>query len=126
MSTTARRSGRVLAAALLLLPLYAAGCGSSTYARRANGDRQLSAQVDDRLASTPALSSVRLAAKSHWGVVALLGEVPEEELRLQAETVASTVPGVVRVNNLILVVKSVSKSEGSSPGQGALFISRAD
>src|SRR5688500_13377503 len=110
MRKMARRPGKILPAALLLLPLIAAGCGSSTYARRANGDRQLSAQVDDRLASTPTLSSVRLEAKSHWGVVALLGEVPEEELRLQAEQVASAVPGVVRVNNMILVVKSASKS----------------
>ncbi|MDQ5872626.1 MAG: BON domain-containing protein [Acidobacteriota bacterium] len=116
----------MLAAASLLLPLIAAGCGSSSYARRESGDRQLSARVDGRLASTPELSSVKLAAKSHSGVIALLGEVPEEALRLQAERVASTVPGVVRVNNLILVVKSASKSEGSSPVQGALFISRAD
>lgn len=126
MRMTAGRPGRLLAAASLLLPLIAAGCVSSSYARRESGDRQLSARVDGRLASTPELSSVKLAAKSHQGVIALLGEVPEEALRLQAETVASTVPGVVRVNNLILVVKSASKSEGSSPGQGALFISRAD
>lgn len=79
-----------------------------------------------RLASTPALSTVKLEAKSHWGVVVLLGEVPEEGLSVQAERVASTVPGVVRVNNLILVVKSASKSEGSSPAEGALFMSRAD
>ena len=116
----------MLAAALLLLPLVAAGCGSSSYARRESGDRQLSAEVDERLASTPTLSSARLEAKSHGGVIALLGEVPGEELKVEAERIASAVPGVVRVNNLILVVKSASKSEGSSPGQGALIISRAD
>lgn len=126
MRTMALRPGRILAAASLLLPLIAAGCGSSTDARRENRDRQLSAQVDDRLASTPALSSVKLEAKSHRGVVALLGEVPEEALKPQAEKVATTVPGVVRVNNLILVVKSASKSEGSSPAEGALFMSRAE
>jgi len=86
----------------------------------------LSARVDDRLAAAPALSSAKLEAKSHWGVVALLGEVSDESLKTAAERVASSVPGVVRVNNLILVAKSASKSEGSSPGQGALFISRAD
>jgi hypothetical protein len=121
-----RRPGRILAAAALLLPWIAAGCGSSTYARREQGDRMLSALVDDRLAATPALSSAKLAAKSHWGVVALLGEVPDESSKTAAERVASSVPGVVRVNNLILVAKSASKSEGSSPAEGALFISRAD
>lgn len=122
----ARRPGRILAAAPVLLTLLAAGCGSSIYARRENGDRQLSAQVDERLVSAPALSSLKLEAKSHGGVVALLGEVPEEGLKLQAEKLASTVPGVIRVNNLILVVKSASKSEGSSPAEGALFMSRAE
>ncbi|MDQ5856818.1 MAG: hypothetical protein M3542_00880, partial [Acidobacteriota bacterium] len=62
MRTMAGRPARALAAASLLLPLLAAGCGSSEYARRENGDRLLSAQVDGRLASNPALSSVRLEA----------------------------------------------------------------
>jgi BON domain-containing protein len=126
MRTTARRPGKLLAAASLLLPLITAGCGSSSYARRESGDRQLSASVDGKLSSTATLSSVRLEAKSHWGVIALLGEVPDEKLKIEAERIATAVPGVVRVNNLILVVKSASKSEGSSPGQGALIISRAD
>lgn len=122
----ARRPGRILAAASLLLPLIAAGCGSSTYARRQSGDRQLSAHVDERLASASALSSLKLEAKSHWGVVVLLGEVYEERLKMQAEQLATSVPGVVRVNNMILVVKGVSKSEGSSPAEGALFMTRAE
>ena len=122
----ARRPGRILAAASLLLSLISAGCVSASQARRERGDRQLSAQVDGRLASTPTLASVKIEAKSHWGVVALLGEVPEESLKVQAESVASTVPGVVRVNNLILVVKSASKSGESSPPEGALLMSRAD
>jgi hypothetical protein len=126
MRTTARCARRTLVAAALLLAGIAAGCGSSSYARREQGDRQLSALVGERLASSPALSTVRLDAKSHRGVIALLGEVPGEELKAQAETIAAMVPGVVRVNNLILVVKSDSKSAGSSPATGALFISRAD
>lgn len=126
MRTTVRRTRIVLVAAALLAAGIASGCGSSSYARREKSDRQLSARVDQSLAANPALSTCGLEATSHAGVVALLGEVPEETLRVHAETVATAVPGVVRVNNLILVAKSASKSEGSSPGQGALFISRAD
>lgn len=126
MRKTTRRPGRTLAAAALLLPWIAAGCGSSTYARRERVDRQLTVEVRERIASTPELSSARIEAKSYSGVIALLGEAPDEESKVGAERVASAVPGVVRVNNLILVVKSASKTEGSSPGQGALFISRAD
>lgn len=126
MREMARRPGARLAAAAILLAVTAAGCGSSSYARRERLDRDLTVQVRDRLASTPALSSARLDAKSYSGVIALLGEVPDESSRTQAERVAGAVPGVVRVNNLILVVRSASKTEGSSPAEGALFLSRAD
>jgi hypothetical protein len=122
----ARRPGRILLAASLLLPVFAASCGSSSYARRETGDRQLSARVDERLASASELSSLKLQAKSHWGVIALLGKVREERFKVQAGELATSVPGVVRVNNMILVVKGVSKSEGSSPAEGALLISRAE
>jgi hypothetical protein len=126
MHDLAGRPGRTLSAAVFLLAVTAAGCGSSAYARRETADRQLTAQVRERLASAPALSSARIDAASYSGVVALLGEVPDEDLKARAEKVAGAVPGVVRVNNLILVAKSASKTEGSSPGQGALIISRAD
>jgi hypothetical protein len=126
MRERARHPGTALAAAALLLAATAAGCGTSAYAQRERTDRQLTVEVRDRLASTAALSSARIDAKSYAGVVALLGEAPDDAARLQAERVAGAVPGVVRVNNLILVVKSASKTEGSSPAQGALFISRAD
>ncbi|HVE65458.1 MAG TPA: BON domain-containing protein [Thermoanaerobaculia bacterium] len=121
-----RRPGGTLAAAAILLAVTAAGCGSSSYARRERGDRVLTVQVRDRLASTQALSAARIDAKSYSGVIALLGEVPDEDSRIRAEKVAGAVPGVVRVNNLILVVKSASKTEGSSPAEGALILSRAD
>lgn len=126
MSERSRRPGRALTATALLLAFTAVGCGTSAYARREKVDRQLTVEVRDRLMSTTDLSSARIEAKSYAGVVALLGEAPDEDSRLRAERVAGAVPGVVRVNNLILVVKSASKTEGSSPAQGALFISRAD
>jgi hypothetical protein len=117
---------KFLAAAAILLAGFAAGCGSSAYVRRTDSDRLLSAQVDERLAATSGLADSHVQAKSHWGVVALLGEVPEEQLKREAERVATTVPGVVRVNNLILVAKEASRAVGSAPPQGSLTIARAD
>ena len=120
------RPGRILAAAAFLLAGTAVGCGSSGYAQRERSDRQLTVQVRGELASVPTLSAARIDATSYSGVVALFGEVPDEDLKLRAGKVAGAVPGVVRVNNLILVAKSASKTEGSSPAEGALIISRAD
>ncbi|HEY3169590.1 MAG TPA: BON domain-containing protein, partial [Thermoanaerobaculia bacterium] len=82
--------------------------------------------VDERLAASPALSAGKVEAKSHWGVVALLGEMPDERLRREAERVASAVPGVARVNNLILVVQDASRAEGSAPANGTLLMARTD
>ncbi len=126
MGKTSKHRWRSLAAASALLAVLAAGCGSSAYARRTAEDRHLSARVGDSLAASPGLSGVNVEARSHWGVVALLGEVPDEALRQEAERAATAVPGVVRVNNLILVVKGASKAEGRAPAAGALFIARAD
>ncbi|HEY3173349.1 MAG TPA: BON domain-containing protein [Thermoanaerobaculia bacterium] len=126
MSNTTPDRTKVLAAAAILLAGFAAGCGSSAYARRTDQDQLLSARVDERLAATSSLAGSRVEAKSHWGVVALLGEVPEEQLKREAEQVATTVPGVVRVNNLILVAKEASRAGGSAPPEGSLTIARAD
>jgi BON domain-containing protein len=126
MRYLAGRPGTFLAAAIILLAGAAAGCGSSAYALRERADRQLTVQVRGELASVPTLSAARIDATTYSGVVALFGEVPDEDLKYRAGKVAGSVPGVVRVNNLILVAKSASKTEGSSPAEGALIISRAD
>ena len=126
MSNATPDRKKFLAAAAILLAGFAVGCGSSAYARRTDSDRLLSARVDERLAATSSLAGSGVEAKSHWGVVALLGEVPEEELKSEAERVATMVPGVVRVNNLILVAKAASRAGGSAPPQGSLTIARAD
>jgi len=126
MSNTTPDRTKLLAAAAILLAGFAAGCGSSAYGRRTDHDRLLSAQVDERLAASSSLAGSRVEARSHWGVVALLGEVPEEQMKREAERVATAVPGVVRVNNLILVAKEASRVGGSAPPEGSLTIARAD
>jgi osmotically-inducible protein OsmY len=125
MTKRSRHSTRILAtAAVLLAAAGAGGCGSSAYSRRTAEDARLSALVEQRLAATSSLSGSKVQARSHWGVVALVGEVREEQLAREAGQLAVGVPGVVRVNNLILVVKGNSQAEGSPLPAGSLLIAR--
>ena len=113
-------------AAIGVAILGAGGCGSSDYARRRVADQSLSAQVGQRLAADPALVDANVAARSHSGVVALVGEAPNDQARLEAERVAGAVPGVARVDNLILVAKGDSKAAASAPVTSTLFMSRTE
>lgn len=127
MERRSRLSRKALATATLFLTATGTwGCGSSAYARRTAEDARLSALVEQRLTATTGLSGSKVAAKSHWGVVALVGEVPEEDMKHQAGLLAVGIPGVVRVNNLILVVKGDSQAEGSPLPAGSLLIARTD
>ena len=122
-----RASGRLrlfATAAVLLAAAGAGGCGSSDYARRTAEDGRISQLVERQLATASGLSGVSVQARSHWGVVALLGEVPEEQQKRAAGQVAVSVPGVKRVNNLILVVKGDSQAEGSPLPADSLLIAR--
>jgi plasmid replication initiation protein len=119
-----RRTKILATTAVFLAAAGAAGCGSSTYARRTADDARLSALVEQRLAATSSLSGSKVQARSHRGVVALVGEVREEQLAREAGQLAVAVPGVVRVNNLILVVKGDSQAEGSPLPAGSLLIAR--
>ena len=116
----------ILLIATLVVPLVSAGCGSSRYALREATDRSLSSRVDERLAAAPGLSSAKIRARSHSGVVALVGEVGDESARVEAAKIASAVDGVTRVDNLILVVKGDSRAAGSAPATAALNMTRTD
>jgi hypothetical protein len=119
------RTTKILATAVLFLSAVGAGgCGSSAYSRHTAEDARLSALIEQRLTATAGLSASAVRARSHWGVVALVGEVPEEQLKRDAGQLAVAVPGVVRVNNLILVVKGDSQAEGSPLPAGSLLIAR--
>lgn len=117
---------RVLFIASLFLPIASARCSSSQYALRQASDRTLSARVVERLAAAPELSSAKIQARSHSGVVALVGEVGDESERLEAGKIAGAVDGVTRVDNLILVVKGDSRAAGSAPAAAALNMTRTD
>ena len=126
MRKTSHPRAIVLSSLILAIGIAGAGCASSPYARQRDADRQLSTLVGEQLATSPALSSAKVAARSHWGVVALLGEVPDEDSKREAERIASAVPGVARVNNLILVVKGDSRAGASAPAGSALILARTD
>jgi hypothetical protein len=117
---------RVLFIASLFLPIAGAGCSSSQYALRQASDRAVSARVVERLAAAPELSSAKIHARSHSGVVALVGEVGDESDRIEAGKIAGAVDGVTRVDNLILVVKGDSRAAGSAPAAAALNMTRTD
>ena len=120
------RGTPILLVAALVVPLVSAGCGSSQYALRQTTDRSLSSRVDERLAAAPELSSAKIYARSHSGVVALVGEVGDESARVEAARIASAVEGVTRVDNLILVVKGDSRAVGSAPAAAALNMTRTE
>jgi osmotically-inducible protein OsmY len=126
MSGTTERGAKILLAASIALALAGAGCGSSDYALRRDADQRLSDRVGRELSTAPALSAAKVEARSHWGVVALVGEAPDEESKREAERIARAVAGVARVNNLILVVKGDSRAEGSAPATGALILARTN
>jgi len=126
MCQTAQRGAKLLISASITLAVLGAGCGSSDYAVRRQADEQLSARIGVELAHAPALSTAKVVARSHWRVIALVGEAPDEESRREAERIAASVPGVARVNNLILVVKGDSRAAGSAPANGALILARTD
>jgi osmotically-inducible protein OsmY len=126
MSQTTQRGAKTLLAASIALALAGAGCGSSDYALRRDADQLLSDRVGRELSNVPALSAAKVEARSHWGVVALVGEAPDEESRSEAGRIAGAVAGVARVNNLILVVKGDSRAEGSAPATGALILARTN
>jgi BON domain-containing protein len=126
MRKPSRSYGIVLFAPMVAIAILGAGCASSRHARQQEADRQLSALLAERLSDAPLLRTAKVLARSHWGVVALVGEVPDEESRREAERVAAGVAGVVRVDNLILVVKGDAKAEASAPAASALILARTD
>ena len=126
MFASTRRGAKIVLAASIAILVVSTGCGSSKYALRRDADERLSDRVGRELAAAPALSGARVEARSHWGVVALVGEAPDEESRLEAERIASAVAGVARVNNLVLVVRGDSRAEGSAQAKAALILARTD
>lgn len=113
-----------IAAAVGFAAAFAAlgGCASSPHRLAADSDRELSSRANQAL-SAAGFDSRRIEARSYRGVIALLGEGADGESR-EAQRVVLAVPGVVRVNNLVLN-EGPSTASGFSRARTAPIIARA-
>jgi hyperosmotically inducible protein len=94
----------LLVAALASVVMFAAGCNTSQSPNRQVSDVQITTQVKAKLASDVRASSLaNIDVNTTNGVVTLAGQVESAEVKRNAESVTSTVPGVVRVNNELQV-----------------------
>ena len=98
-----------------------AGC-STTHRLAVDSDREVSGRANGALPAA-GFDSGQIEARCYRGVVALLGEADETEAR-EAQRVVSTVPGVLRVNNLVLYEGS-STTSGFARAKKAPIIARA-
>lgn len=91
-------------AAAVVLVAFVGACKTTTSAGRQVDDAAIKTAVKAKLAADVRLSTLtNIEVNSTNGVVTLAGQVRDESDRLQAETVARSVDGVVRVNNELQV-----------------------
>jgi osmotically-inducible protein OsmY len=92
--------------------MLAYGCNTSQSPNRQVSDAQITAQIKSKLASdVSATSLTNIDVNTTNGVVTLAGQVENAEMKRSAETVAASVPGVLRVdNNLQVAPASASAS----------------
>ncbi len=95
----------VLLFALLL------GCRTNESPEGQVDDLQIMAQVKTKLASDVGVSSVtNISVNSTNGVVTLAGQVNSPDVKAKAETVARSVPKVVRVVDTLQVTPTKAQS----------------
>jgi osmotically-inducible protein OsmY len=100
----------VARAALISVAIFVAGCNTTEPPNRQLSDAQITTRVKAKLASDVGGSSLtNVQVSTTNGVVTLAGQVQNADVRQKAETVTTSVPGVVRVNNN-LQVQSASGS----------------
>ena len=91
------------------LALSIQGCNTDQSPRTQFDDAQITTQVKSKLASDVNASSLtNIDVNTTNGVVTLAGQVESSEIKGRAETVASAVPGVLRVNNNLQVSSSAA------------------
>jgi osmotically-inducible protein OsmY len=92
---------------LLLIFAFLVGCRTNESPEAQVDDLQITAQVKSKLASDVGLSTVpNVSVNSTNGVVTLAGQVDSATVKAKVETVAKSVPKVVRVvNNLQVAVR---------------------
>jgi hyperosmotically inducible protein len=94
------RSTFVLVALTVAVILVGVSCKTTTSPKRQVDDAAIKAAVKAKLAADVKLSTLtNIEVNSTNGVVTLAGMVNDNSDRIAAENVASSVDGVVRVNN---------------------------
>jgi osmotically-inducible protein OsmY len=94
---------------LASVALFAQGCNTTQSPNQQVSDAQITTQVKTDLAQNVRASSLtNLEVNTTNGVVTLAGQVESEEVKHNSETVAASVPGVVRVNNELQVASAAS------------------
>jgi osmotically-inducible protein OsmY len=91
-------------ATLASIAMLADACNTTESPNRQVSDVQITTQVKAKLASDVRASSLtNVDVNTTNGVVTLAGQVESPEVKRKAETVTSSLPGVVRVNNNLQV-----------------------
>ena len=91
--------------------VLATACNTSQAPDRQVKDVQITTQVKAKLASDVRASSItNIDVNTTNGVVTLSGQVESHDVARNAETVAESVPGVVRVNNDLQVSSNSASS----------------
>jgi hypothetical protein len=87
-------------AVLASIPMFALGCNTTEPPNRQVSDVQITTQVKAKLASDVGPSGLtNVDVNTTNGVVTLAGQVENAEVKNKVESVAASVPGVIRVNN---------------------------
>ena len=106
---------RMTGCALLLL-LAGAACASPAYHRLRAADEQLSRKVNASLREQLRGTCPGVEARAYRGVITLLGQAQTPAQRGIAQQAVEGLPGVERVNNLILVA-DLSAAANAAPAE---------
>jgi len=98
-----RRSERILPIAATLAAAIFLACSTTKSPGTQVDDATIKAEVKAKLTADRFSNIVNVEVNVTNGVVTLAGQVPNEQVRLDAEREALTVKGVVRINNNLQV-----------------------
>ena len=98
-----RFRGTLATAAALAVVFSVSACRTTQNPGEQISDQAITAQVKTKLAVERFSNIVNVSVDVTNGVVTLAGEVPNEEVRREAEAEARSVEGVKRVNNNLQV-----------------------
>jgi BON domain len=103
------RKGRSLLVAPALATVLAMGCASGP------SDAQLTTNLKAQMFSDPQTKIANLQVAVKGGVVTLSGAVPNDAARYEAYKIASTMPGVRKINDQMTVAAPQAVAEASPP-----------